>query len=50
MLNEEPNNNDVMLVANIVLNQVPNSNDTTHVGNNVHLTEVDAQRFSMVVI
>ena len=50
MLNEEPNNNDVMLVANIVLNQVPNSNDATHVGNNVYLTEVDAQQFSMVVI
>ena len=38
MLNEAPNNNDVMRVANIVLNKVPNSNDATRVGNNVHLT------------
>ena len=27
MLNEAPNNNDIIHVANIVLNEVPNSND-----------------------
>ena len=38
MLNEVPNNNDIMHVANIVLTKVPNSYDATHVVNNVHLT------------
>ena len=40
MLNEAPNNSDVMCVANIVLNEVPSSNDAMCVGNNVHLTAV----------
>ena len=50
MLNEAPNNNDVMHVANIVLNEVTNNNDATSVGNNVHLTAMDAQQFSMAAI
>ena len=32
MLNEVPNNKEVMCVANIMLNDVPNSNDATLVG------------------
>ena len=43
MLNEAPNNNDVMHVANIMLNEVPNSNDAMRVANNVCLTAVVAQ-------
>ena len=50
MLNEVPNNNDVKRVVNIVLNEAPNSNDATRVGNNVHLTAVGAQQFSMAAI
>ena len=50
MLNEAPNNNNVKHVANIVLNEAPNSNDATRVGNNVHLTAVGAQQFSMAAI
>ena len=50
MLNETSNNNDVTCVANIVLNKVLNSNDTTHVVNNVCLTTMGAQIFSMVAI
>ena len=50
MLNEAPNNNDVMHVANIMLNEVPNSNDATRVGNNMRLTAVGAQQFSMAPI
>ena len=50
MLNEAPNNNDIKRVANIVLNKAPNSNGTMHVGNNVHLTGVGTQQFSMVAI
>ena len=50
MLNEVPNNNDVMRVANIVLNEVPNSSDATRIGKNVHLTAMGAQNFSMVAI
>ena len=37
-------------VANIVLNEAPNTNDATRVGNNVCLTVVGAQQFSMVAI
>ena len=37
MLNEVPNSNDIMCVANIMLTKVPNSYDATHVVNNVHL-------------
>ena len=50
VLNEAPNNNDVMHIANIVLNKAPNINDDTHVGNNVRLTAMGAQQFSMVAI
>ena len=47
MLNVAPNNNDMKRVANIVLNEAPNSNDATCMGNNVRLTAVGAQQFSM---
>ena len=48
MLNEaSSNNNDVKRVANIVLNETPNSNDATRVGNNMRLTAVGIQQFSM---
>ena len=50
MLNEAPNNNDVKRVANIALNEAPNSSDATHVGNNVCLTAMGAQQFSMAAI
>ena len=50
MLNKAPNNNDVKRVANIVLNETPNSNEATCVRNNVHLTAVGAQQFSMAAI
>ena len=49
MLNEEPTNNDVTHVINIVLNEAPNSNDAMCKGNNVRLTAMGAQ-FSMVAI
>ena len=48
MLNEVPNNNDIMHVTSIMLNEVPNSNDVTW--NNVHLTAMGAQQFSMAAI
>ena len=50
MLNEAPNNNDVMRIANIVLNEVPNINDATRVEKKVHLTAMGAQQFSMAII
>ena len=50
MLNEVHNNNDVKRVANIMFNEVPNSNDTMCIGNNVHLTALGAQQFTMVPI
>ena len=50
MLNEVPNNDYVMRVANIMLNEVPNTNDTTSIGNNVRLTAMGTQQFSMVAI
>ena len=50
VLNEVPNNNDITCVANIVLNEVPYSNDATRVGNNVRLTAMGAQHFSMAAI
>ena len=50
MLNEAPNNNDLMHVANIILNKAPNSNDATRVRNNVHLIVVGTQQFSMAAI
>ena len=54
VLNEAPNNNIyinvVMYVGNIVLNEVPNSNDATRVANNVCLTTMGAQQFSMIAM
>ena len=50
MLNELPNINEIKHVENIVLNEVPNSNDAMRIRNNVHLTAVGAQQFSMVAI
>ena len=50
MLNEAPNNNDVMHVENIVFNEVPNSNDATRIVNNVRLIAMGAQQFSMAAI
>ena len=47
MLNEAPNNNDVTCVANIVLNKASNSNDAMRIGNNVRLTAMDTQQFSV---
>ena len=32
-LNEVPNNNNIMCVANVVLNEMPNNDDITRVGN-----------------
>ena len=37
-----------MRVINIVLNEAHNNNDAMHVGNNVCLTAMGAQQFSMV--
>ena len=50
MLNEVPNDNDVTCIANIVLNEAPNSNDGMLIGNNVCLTAVGAQQFSVAAI
>ena len=47
VLNEVPNNNDVTRVANIWLNKAPNSNDAMCIRNNVHLTAVGTQQFSI---
>ena len=50
MLNEAPNNHNVMHIANIVLNEAPNINDTTCVANDVCLTTMGAQQFSLAAI
>ena len=50
MLNEAPNNIDIMHIANIMLKEVPNSNDATHVASNVRLTIMGTQQLSMVAI
>ena len=50
VLNEVPNNSDVTRVANIMLNEAPNSNDTTCVKNNVCLTAMGIQQFSMAAV
>ena len=52
MLNEVPNNNNVRRIGNIVLNKAPiaNSNDATCVENNVRLTAMCRQQFSMAAI
>ena len=43
VLNDAPNSNDIMCVANIMLNEARNGNDATHIVNNVRLTTMDAQ-------
>ena len=43
MLNEAPNNNDIMHIANIVFSKAPNGNDDMRVANNVRLTTVSMQ-------
>ena len=50
MLNEASSNNDIMRVANIVFNAAPNSNDAMCIGNNVRLTAMGTQQFSVVAI
>ena len=57
MLNEAPDNNDITHVTNIMLNKAPNSNDATLnsndatcMANNVHLTTMGIQQFSMAAI
>ena len=50
MLNEVPNNNDVTHVTYIVLNEVPNSNDVTCIANDVLLTTMGTQQFSMAAL
>ena len=50
MLNEAPNNNDVMRIANIVLNKAPNSDDAIRIVNNVRLTTMGAQQLPMAAI
>ena len=47
VLNKAPNNSDIMCVENMV---VPNSNDTTRVANNMNLTTMGAQQFSILAI
>ena len=49
-MNEAPNNKDIVCIENIALNEVPNSNDAMRIKNNVHLTAVGAQQFSMAAI
>ena len=49
MFNKVPNNNDATCVASIELYEVPNRNDSALVRNNVHITAMGAQQFSMVV-
>ena len=44
------NKNDVTRVANMVLNEEPNSYDAMRVGNNVCLTAMGVQQFSMAAI
>ena len=50
MLNKVPNNNDIKRIANIMLNEEPNRNGTTHVVNNVRLTTMGAQQFSIIIM
>ena len=50
MLNEVPNNNEVVGVANIMLNEVSKNNDAMHVLNNVLLTTMSTQQFSVAAI
>ena len=48
MLNEVPDNTDITRVANTILNEVPNSTDVICIVNDMHLTTMGAQQFSMV--
>ena len=50
MLNEVPSNNDVTHVIYIVLNEVPNSNDVMCIANDVFLTTMGTQQFSMAAL
>ena len=50
MLNKVPNNSDISHVANIVQNEVSNSNDDMREANNLHLTTIGTQQFSMAAI
>ena len=43
-------NNDVTRIADIVLNEAPNSNDAMHTANNMHLSTIGTQQFSMAAI
>ena len=45
-----PNKNDITHVANIVMNKAPNSNEATRVANNVRLTTMGTQQFSVAAI
>ena len=49
-MNKTPNNNDFKHITDIMLNEAPNSNNAMRIENNVRLTAVGAQQFSMVVI
>ena len=50
VLNEVLNNYNITQVASIMLNKMPNSNDAMCVGNNMRLTAVGVQQFSMAAI
>ena len=50
MLSEVLNNNDITHIESIVLNEAPNSNDARCAVNNVCLTTMGAQQFSMAAI
>ena len=49
VLNEIPNNSDIMHIENMV-NKAPNSNEAMRVVNNMHLTTKGAQQFLMAAI
>ena len=50
MLNKMPNYNNGTCIANIMLNETPDSNDAKRRVNNVCLTTMGAQHFSMAAI
>ena len=50
MLNETLNNNNVTHVTNIVLNEAPHRNDVMCIANDVLLTTMGAQQFSMAAL
>ena len=49
MLNEVPDNTDITCVTNIILNEVPNSTDVMCIANDMCLTTMGAQQFSMMI-